>query len=187
MPGDTNNDRDVFVRDLETGTTTRASVFAGDRQIPGISDGGTISDDGQYVAFVVSAFTGRDDEGNWLYGQQAYVRDLLNDTTRLATPADDDFGNTVYEAEISGSGDHIAFTASGDYAGDGSGLGSGIDLTSGTTTRQPRRPPVHRDRPRPRPGRRHPAHLPALPTGLLTGRIQPAVRSSPRAGPGPGP
>ncbi len=55
VPGDTNNERDAFERDLVTGTTTRVSVGAGGLQANGLSVPTSISADGRYVAFHGSA------------------------------------------------------------------------------------------------------------------------------------
>lgn len=138
VPGDTNHERDVFVYDRETGVTTRASVFAGSREIRGINSGGTISDNGRYVAFLVTAFDGMDDEGNWLNGQVAYVHDMQTGTTTRATQQSD--GGTdlsVFQAAISGNGKRLVFSGFGDWVGDG-GTATGIfvrSLSSGVTVR----------------------------------------------------
>ena len=51
MAGDTNLARDVFVRDLRTGITTRVSQGKGTLQANGPSYSAAISGDGRYVAF----------------------------------------------------------------------------------------------------------------------------------------
>ena len=51
VAGDTNGSADVFVHDRQTGTTTRASVAAGDVQGNGESFVAAISADGRWVAF----------------------------------------------------------------------------------------------------------------------------------------
>ncbi|MBM0274863.1 TolB family protein [Micromonospora tarensis] len=139
VPGDTNNERDVFVHDRQTGSTTLVSAFAGGRQIRGSSSGATISDDGRYTAFIVTSYSGDlDDQGLWLYGQVAYVHDSqLGKTTRVSPQADGGSDLTAYEVAISGSGRQVAFSGSGDWIGDG-GTSTGIfvhDLTSGATVR----------------------------------------------------
>jgi Tol biopolymer transport system component len=59
VPGDTNGLTDVFVRDLQAGTTTRVSVSSGGGQGNGasfeVSTLGAISSDGSVVAFTSSA------------------------------------------------------------------------------------------------------------------------------------
>ncbi|MGC4813063.1 hypothetical protein ACLQ29_21270 [Micromonospora sp. DT228] len=139
VPGDTNNERDVFVHDRQSGLTTMASAFAGGRQIRGSSSGATISDNGRYTTFIVTSFSGDlDDQGLWLYGQVAYVHDLqLGKTTRISSQADGGADLSVFEAVISGSGRRVAFSASGNWIGDG-GTGAGVfvhDFSSGATVR----------------------------------------------------
>lgn len=55
VPGDTNGQRDVFVRDRITGTTERVSVSSAGAQANSWSDYPSISADGRYVAFVSDA------------------------------------------------------------------------------------------------------------------------------------
>jgi Tol biopolymer transport system component len=52
VPGDTNGDQDVFVRDLVAGTTSRVSVRTGGAQVQGGSGNASVSDAGSRVAFV---------------------------------------------------------------------------------------------------------------------------------------
>jgi Tol biopolymer transport system component len=138
VPGDTNRERDVFVYDRQTGLTTRASVFGGGREIRGTSDGATISADGRYVAFIVTAFSGMDDQGLWLYGRVAFVHDVqTGKTTRVSLQADGGMTLSVFQAAISGNGTRVVFSGLGDWIGDG-GTDTGIfvhDLPSGVTVR----------------------------------------------------
>ena len=55
VAGDTNNQSDVFVHDLQTGATTRASVGPGGVQGDGDSRFPVISGDGRWVAFFSSS------------------------------------------------------------------------------------------------------------------------------------
>ncbi|MBI3844149.1 MAG: PD40 domain-containing protein [Planctomycetes bacterium] len=55
VPGDRNQDHDVFVRDRLTGTTSRVSVAYDGSESNGYSDGGSIAADGRYVAFASHA------------------------------------------------------------------------------------------------------------------------------------
>lgn len=57
VPGDTNGQMDVFVRDLVTGLVTRESVGNGGVESDGISDGPWISGDGRWVGFASYATT----------------------------------------------------------------------------------------------------------------------------------
>jgi hypothetical protein len=55
VTGDTNGALDVFVRDRETGQTTRVSVASNGAQAVGSSGSPALSADGRYVAFISSA------------------------------------------------------------------------------------------------------------------------------------
>lgn len=55
VSSDTNNQFDIFVRDLATATTSRASVTAAGAQAGSASDNGRISRDGRWVVFQSSA------------------------------------------------------------------------------------------------------------------------------------
>ncbi|MGC4773296.1 hypothetical protein ACLQ25_30535 [Micromonospora sp. DT44] len=139
VPGDTNNERDVFVHDRQTGSTTRVSTFAGGREIRGSSSGATISDNGRFTTFIVTSYSGDlDDQGRWLYGQVVYLHDsVLGRTTRVSLQADGGSDLPAYEAVVSGNGRRVVFSGSGDWIGDG-GTSTGIfvhDLSSGVTVR----------------------------------------------------
>jgi Tol biopolymer transport system component len=51
VPGDTNAKTDIFVRDLQAGTTERVSVASNGAQANGVSGHASISGDGRYVTF----------------------------------------------------------------------------------------------------------------------------------------
>lgn len=72
-PGDTNHRPDVFVRDRETGRTSRVSVSSGGRQGNGESGGPVISADGRYVAFTSSASNLVPDDTN--HTSDVFLRD----------------------------------------------------------------------------------------------------------------
>src|SRR5690606_12380789 len=55
VDGDTNNALDVFVRDLDAGTTERVSVSAAGKEGDASSGTPSISRDGRYVAFLSGA------------------------------------------------------------------------------------------------------------------------------------
>ncbi len=81
VAGDTNGIRDVFVRDLVTGTTTLAS--AGAQSSQGRSAAPLITPDGRYVAFFSSATNLV--PGIPQSGGEIYVRDLVEKTTIWAS------------------------------------------------------------------------------------------------------
>src|SRR5881396_495531 len=83
VPNDTNGVSDVFVRDLQNGTTTLVSVNGSGAGGNGASTSPVISADGRYVAFVSDAW---DLVANGTNGaSDVFVRDLQNGTTILAS------------------------------------------------------------------------------------------------------
>ncbi len=95
-PGDTNNARDVFVRDVTAGTTTRVGV-EGNRS----SAEGYLSADGRYVVFrSLGGATGR--SGIYLHDRQSGVTSPLS-VAAVGVTASPDF------PDISGDGRYICF------------------------------------------------------------------------------
>lgn len=109
VPGDTNNARDVFVRDLLTGTTILVSVAHDGSPADGASSLGAISADGRYVAFQSWAtnLTATPDANG---SEDIYLRDLAAGTTVLisATPGGAPAGFST-NAAISPDGGYVAF------------------------------------------------------------------------------
>jgi Tol biopolymer transport system component len=139
VPGDTNTRSDIFLHDLTTGTTTRASVNSADGQGNGDSDTPSISADGRFVAFTSAATNLVPADTN--ARSDIFVHDLTTGTTTRAsvdsTGAEAD-GNSL-EPSISADGRFVAFSslATNLVPGDTNGV-SGIfvhDRTSGGTTR----------------------------------------------------
>jgi archaellum component FlaF (FlaF/FlaG flagellin family) len=104
VPGDTNNKRDIFVRDTLTNTTTRVSVDSEGNQQNGSSSGSlvsspSISSDGRFVAF-------DSDASNLVSGDTTshhniFVRDTLTNTTiRVSVGLE---GNQANESSFGGS------------------------------------------------------------------------------------
>ena len=81
VAGDTNGIRDVFVRDVVTGTTTLVSVGA--QMSQGSSEAPLITPDGRYVAFFSTATNLV--PGVPQSGGEIYVRDLAGNTTVWAS------------------------------------------------------------------------------------------------------
>ncbi|MEU6712107.1 S8 family serine peptidase [Nonomuraea sp. NPDC046802] len=122
VPGDTNGRSDVFVRDRQTGTTTRISLARDGSQVDGNSREATISADGRYVAFQsdASALVPGDENG----AIDAFVRDLRTGTlTRVTGPRQD---TQTAGPVLSANGRALAFS-------NGVGLGQLYvqDLTTG--------------------------------------------------------
>jgi Tol biopolymer transport system component len=109
VPGDTNLDWDVFVKDRETGQTVRASVDSSGVEGNGASAGPAISADGRFVAFWSRATNLVPNDTNGAV--DVFVRDLAaGTTTRVSVDvagaeADADSG----VCSISGDGRFVAF------------------------------------------------------------------------------
>jgi hypothetical protein len=109
VPGDTNGQPDVFVRDRETGATLRVSVASNGAQGNGMSYEPDISSDGRFVAFTSRA-TNLVPEDTDAY-EDVYVRDLVNGTTELVSgspPLGLDWNNS-YGPAISADGRLVIF------------------------------------------------------------------------------
>jgi hypothetical protein len=79
-PPDANSTWDLLVRDVETGTTTRASVALGGGDPDGASFSGSISANGRFVAFESGASNLVKNDTNGKI--DVFVRDLVNHTTK---------------------------------------------------------------------------------------------------------
>lgn len=112
VPGDTNNAKDVFVRDINAAITTRVSVSSAGTQSNAYSDFPDMSGDGRFIAFqsyannlVVDDTNGRDD---------VFVKDRLSGQTERwsvsATGMQTNHGS--YEPCISSDGNIVCFTTS---------------------------------------------------------------------------
>lgn len=79
--GDSNNNSDLFVKDLQTGTVTRASVSSEGLSPNGGSYGGAISFDGRFVAFTSGADNLVPNDKNRTI--DVFIRDLVAGTNEL--------------------------------------------------------------------------------------------------------
>ncbi len=82
-PGDTNAFRDIFVRDLATGTNSLVSTAPGGASANSLSFEPAISGDGRWVAFTSSATNLVTGDTN--AATDVFVRDLQTSTTALAS------------------------------------------------------------------------------------------------------
>jgi Tol biopolymer transport system component len=150
VPGDDNDSFDVFVRDLQNGTTTRVSVDTSGGDANASSSSPSISADGHLVAFVSGATDLVVGDGSGGINQNdVFVRNLLTGvTTRVSVDmAGGDADATSDEISISANGRFVAFSsdAADLVPGDshrvddqGSQFDSDVfvrDLQTGTTTR----------------------------------------------------
>jgi Tol biopolymer transport system component len=111
VAGDTNGARDVFVRDLQTGETTRVSVSGSGAQANGDSFAPALSSDGRYVAFSSAATNLVDGDTN--DANDIFIRDRQsNTTTRVSVGFDGSQANGGSDQpSLSGDGRLVAFTS----------------------------------------------------------------------------
>jgi Tol biopolymer transport system component len=109
VPGDTNRETDVFVRDLRAGTTRRASVGRGGAQSDGFSSGPSLSADGRFVAFHSEATNLVSGDTNGQF--DVFVRDLQAGSTRRVSlgPRGAQGNRFSLNPAISGDGRVVAF------------------------------------------------------------------------------
>lgn len=111
VPGDTNGTCDVFVRDLQAGTTERVSVRGGGQQTSGCSTTPAVSTGGRYVAFVSDGnLTGMPDN----HKNDVYVRDRAQGRTILASASSASSGGAAgngnsYFPSFSADNRYLAF------------------------------------------------------------------------------
>jgi Tol biopolymer transport system component len=107
-PGDTNGDEDIWVKDLQTGKVTRASLDNAENELMAGSQDPAISANGRYVAFRTDgAFAPSDTNGE----NDIYLRDLVNGTTRRASVRDNGT-QPIYDSlnpSVSANGRYVAF------------------------------------------------------------------------------
>jgi Tol biopolymer transport system component len=111
VPGDTNNDNDIFVRDTLTNTTTRVSFDSAGNQGKGYFYNPSISADGRFVAFLSNAsnIVPGDTNNNF----DIFVRDTLtNTTTGVSVDSAGNPGNLQSGSpSISADGRFVAFSS----------------------------------------------------------------------------
>ena len=140
VPGDTNGESDVFVRDLVAGTTEIVSVSSSGVLGNDDSRNASISADGRYVAF--QSYAGNLIPGDAYFAYDVYVRDRVAGTTEkvnLRSTGAQTATGASFEPSISGDGRYVAFHsgASDLVAGDTNGEEDVFvrDRVAGTTER----------------------------------------------------
>ena len=140
VAGDTNGQRDVFVRDMSTGTVVRVSVSSDEVEGDSGSYDPSISADGRYVAFESGATNLVAGDTNST--MDVFVRDLTSTTTvRVSVDSDEvvEGNNSSVDPSISADGRFVAFEsyATNLVAGDTNGTYDVFtrDLTATTTVR----------------------------------------------------
>jgi Tol biopolymer transport system component len=141
VTADTNVATDVFLRDPQTGATTRESVSSTGVEGNGPSEYPTVSADGRYVAFVSAATNLVPGDTNGV--ADVFVRDRLTGTTTLvsvsSSGAQGDGPVAQEPPAISPDGRYIAFSSAATnlVADDGNGVRDVFlhDRTTGLTVR----------------------------------------------------
>lgn len=116
VPADTNNLWDVFRKDRTTGVTKRASLNNTLTQGNSVSQNGSISADGRFIAFISSAtnlVANDTNGGSFNLNTDVFVRDMIfNLTYRSSVNSSDVEGDTAgssYNACISADASTVAF------------------------------------------------------------------------------
>ena len=128
IPGDTNGQPDVFVRDLQTGITERVSVSSSGEQANGGATSLTISADGRYVAFSSYAnnLVPGDTNGPGDAGLDVFIHDRITGATeRVSVSNDGSQGNNgSSNPVVSAEGRFVAFVSNATnlVAGDTNGM-----------------------------------------------------------------
>jgi Tol biopolymer transport system component len=127
VPGDTNGEKDIFVRDRQTGVTERVSVNSSGGQADNDCYGASISSDGRYVAFYSAS-------KNLVAGDTNRYSDIFvhdrqtGATTRVSVDSTgaEAHGSSTGQS-ISADGRYVAFRSSADnlVAGD---VGGWLDI-----------------------------------------------------------
>ncbi len=138
VAGDTNGQRDIFIKNITTGVTTRISQDAGGVEANAGSDAPVISKDGSKVAFwsLASNLAGGDTNNTY----DVFIKDVV---TGAVTIASQDAGGTIgnlgsYDPVFSPDGTKIAFRtfSTNLFLGDTNGSSDILvkDLTTGLIT-----------------------------------------------------
>lgn len=111
VAGDTNTLRDIFVHDLQTGTTERISLNSNEEQADGGSDYPELSHDGRYVAF--QSYAGNLDPADGDSTSDIFVRDRTGGTTELVSVDSNESKGNGYSStpSLSADGRYVAFAS----------------------------------------------------------------------------
>jgi hypothetical protein len=111
VANDTNNQDDIFVRDRQTGITSRVSVSSNGVEGNNFSDDPSISEDGGYVAFVSTASNLVPNDTNGVF--DVFLHDLQTATTSLLSIDSTGIqGNNISGApSISQDGQYVTFVS----------------------------------------------------------------------------
>jgi Tol biopolymer transport system component len=107
VPGDTNGVSDIFVRDLLTGTNQLVSVATNGGPADNASSDAVMTPDGRYVAFISAATNLVTSDTNGI--PDVFVRDLVSQTTTLASLNASGANSVMATPVISPNGRYVAF------------------------------------------------------------------------------
>jgi len=111
VPGDTNGTMDIFVRDVVGGTVERVSVDENGAQLPGRSDGASISADGRLLVFTHTQLV--ETPSGSRFERTVYLRDRVQGTSRRIELLSPDGTAAPFAArDLSGTGRFLAVTTS---------------------------------------------------------------------------
>ena len=114
---DTNNARDVFVRDRTSGATMRVSVDSSGVQANNYSNRASISSDGRFVAFETYSDNLVASDTN--SSSDVFVHDRLTGITeRVSLDASGNQLGGAFDADISGDGRYVTFVSDGLFVRD---------------------------------------------------------------------
>ena len=125
---DTNGTKDIFIRDQQTGATTRTSVAWGGLQSNGPSDSPSISADGRFVAFKSNATNLVSEDTNDY--ADIFIRDQQTGSVKLISVSDSGWQADAdsYQPVISANGRFVAFYTVADNLGAGGGIRAFPDI-----------------------------------------------------------
>jgi hypothetical protein len=139
VSGDTNNARDIFVRDTQTGTTTLISVSTNGGSGNGLSRNASLTSDGRFVVFASAASNLVANDTNSIV--DVFVRDGQTATTTLVSVGAKLVGGSLASRsdapEITPDGRYVVFYSTATNLIPGMTLAGEIyvrDLVAGTTT-----------------------------------------------------
>ena len=141
VPGDTNGQTDLFLKDLQTGEMTRIATDAsGNQAVGGLTTAPRLSEDGRYVTFTSGATNLVPGDTNGL--DDVFVKDLQTGAiSRISTDVfgAQSTGGASYASYFSSDGRYVAFesAATNLVANDTNGLTDSFvkDLQTGAITR----------------------------------------------------
>ena len=124
VPGDMNAESDVYVHDLKSGKTTRASITSSGDELPapsGANNPASISGNGRFVAFESYAPLVSSDTNN---ADDIYVHDRKTEKTRRVSIKSNGQQEPTYNSQlpsISEDGRWVTFSSPGQFTGGDSG------------------------------------------------------------------